>query len=142
MVAASVSLSTNGTTWTDISGYTNLIEQGEMSRPTGTVYTYTGDKAIIKAGKLQPLDLSVTLVYSEDTTAPYGTVLTAFQTTGGATMYLKWSPKGGATGVKQYVTDAGIITKMNLPGGKSEGGDPVVVKFTLQTPFVTQSAVT
>ncbi len=144
MVANAVSTSTSGTAWTDISGYTNSVEQGEVSRASGAVYTYDGDKTIIKAGKLAPLDLKFTFVYTEDTAAvaPFGALLALAQTAGGGTVYVKWSPKGGATGTSQYISDAGIITKLNLPGGKADDANPVVCSFTLQTPYVTKSTVT
>ena len=142
MVAAKLQGSTNGTTWVDLSGYASSIEEGEMTRKAGTVFTYSGDKCIIKSGKLSPIDLNVTVVYSEDSAGAMAILLGQFQAAGGGPYYLQWSPKGGATGTWQYTTDAGVITKLPLPGGKAEDGAPVVIKFTLMTPFVTKAAVT
>lgn len=141
MVANKIEISTNGSSWTDASGYSGLIEPGEMTRNSGVAFTYSGDKAIIKGGKLQPLTLDVTLLYTEDASAIYTTLLTQFQTAGGGALYLRWSPKGGASTQKQYTSDAGIITKLQLPGGDPEKGEPVKAKFTLQTPYVTQSTI-
>ncbi len=136
MVAALVYTSTNGTTWVDVSGYANSVEQGEISRASGAVYTFDGDKAIIKAGKLAPLDLKFTFVYTEDTGGPFTILLALAQAAGGGATYLRWLPKSGG---KVYTTDAGIITKLSLPGGKADDANPVVFSMTLQTPYVTQS---
>lgn len=142
MVANKLEISTNGSSWTDVGGYSCLIEQGEMSRPSGALFTYDGDKAIIKSGKLQPLDLDITIAYTEDASSVFTTLLTQFQTAGGGALYVRWSPKGGASTQKRYTSDAGVITKLQLPGGDPEKGEPVKCKFTFQTPYVTQSTIT
>ncbi len=140
MVNAKIEISGNGTTWTDISGWASKIEPDEGQRSAGEVWTYNGDKAIIRSGKKQSMSIKVSIVYSEGSTDPFKTVLGYFDATGGSNAYVRWSPKGGATGNYQYTSDSGVVTNCVYPSGEPQDGNPVVVGFTLRTPGVTQAA--
>ena len=134
-----VEVSTDGTTWTDISGFANSVEIGGGDRQTGEVYTFDGDTAIITTGKREPLEITVKAVYTEGANDPFEVVRAAYE--GGTSLYVRWSPKGGTTGDFQFESDAGYVTNAIYPQGEAGSGDPVVVEFTVKTPKVTKGVV-
>lgn len=134
-----VEISTNGTTWTDISGAASSVEVGGGDRQTGEVYTFDGDTALITFGKREPLEITVKTVYTEGTSEAYETVRAAYEA--GTSLYIRWSPRGGSAGNFQFATDAGVVTGAVYPVGEAGSGDPVVVGFTVKTPKVTKSVV-
>lgn len=134
-----VEISTNGTSWTDISGVATGVEVGGGDRQTGEAYTYDGDTAIITTGKREPLEITVKTVYTEGTSEAYETVRAAYEA--GTSLYIRWSPRGGSAGNFQFATDAGVVTGAVYPVGEAGSGDPVVVGFTVKTPKVTKSVV-
>jgi len=136
-IAYSTASSTTG--FVDISGYTNKVEPGPMTRAAGEVYTYLGDTAIVLSGKRQPLDLKFSFVYAEEATGPFKVIYD--RAVAGSGLYIRWAPKGGATGNYQYTSDLGVITSFEFPKGDPDKGEPIMAGFTLKTPQATQSAV-
>jgi len=141
MVANYVAISSNGSSFTDVSGEANAIESPELARAAGELFTFDGDTPIVKAGKLAAVDVTVKLVYSELTASAFETLRGYLQTAGGQATYVRWAPKGNTTGNFQFTTGASVITKMNLPGGEAESGEPVAVSFTVHAPSVTKAVV-
>ncbi len=140
-VNAKVEFSTNGSTWTDISGSTNAIEPGEQTRQSGFVMTHSGDTALIAGGKREPLELNVNIVYTETAGESFELARAAFEAVGGAA-YVRYSPKGGSSGNFMFTSDAGVLTKLAYPPTNAEDAKPKVVSFSLLTPKLTKSAVT
>jgi len=134
-----VEISTNGTTWTDISGAATAVSVSGGDRQTGEAYPLNADVAVITTGKRDPIEVTVKALYTEGTSDAYETVRGAYE--GGTSLYVRWSPAGGGTGKFQYATDAGIVTNAVYPTGESSGGDPVMFEFTVKTPKVTKSVV-
>ena len=64
-VNAQVEVSTNGSAWTDISGSSNKVEPSGGERQSGEAYTHDGDVAIITGGKREPIELTLSFVYTE-----------------------------------------------------------------------------
>jgi len=140
MVNAYIAYSTNNSTWADISGYTNKVEPGPLTRAAGEVYTYNGDVAIVKSGKRQPLDIKFSFVYTEEATGPFKIIYDRAVADSG--LYLRWAPKANTTGNYQFTSDLGVITELAWPQGDPDKGEPVVVSFTIHTPQATQAAIT
>ncbi len=136
---AKVEVSTDGTTWTDISGFATAVELGGGERQTGTAFTFDGDTAIIRGGKREPLEVTVRVVYTEGASDPAETVRAAYEN--GTDLYIRWSPKGGASGDALFTTDAAVVTTPPYPAGEAGSGDPVVIEFTALTPKVTRSTI-
>ena len=139
---AKVEISTNGTVWTDISGWANSIKPGPLTRNSGARWTHEGDGAILTAGKLGTIDIDVQIVYSEGTGDRLATLLTQIQTVGGASVYVRWSPKGGSTGEWQFTSSAGILKKLDLPAPDTEDAKPCAVSFTVEVATITKAAIT
>ena len=130
-----------GSTWIDISGQATVTEPGSGARMTGTAYTFDGDTAILKSGKREPIELTLTIVYVETTDEAYDKIENAYEND--SDLLVRWSPKGGATGDKGYKTDApSIVTAVPYPAGEAETPDPILVEATLMTPSVTVSTIT
>lgn len=139
-VNAKIEVGTNGTVWTDISGSANAVEPGEQTRQSGYRMTHTGDIAIIASGKREPLEITVNIIYTEQAGEAFETVRAIFESSP-ATIYLRYSPKGGASTNFQYTSDAGVVTAFGYPPTNAEDAAPKVVSFTLMTPKLTKSAV-
>jgi hypothetical protein len=139
MTDARMEYSLNGSTWSDCSGYANEIAAAEQTRKTGVTYTFDGDTAIIKAGKREPIDLEITVVYEEGTSSPWEVMRPYFEA--GSAVYFRYGPKGTSTGSYRFTADPGYITKWPYPVGKPDTGDPVVVALTLQTARLTKGTV-
>jgi triacylglycerol esterase/lipase EstA (alpha/beta hydrolase family) len=136
-VAYSTASSTTG--FTDISGYNNKIEPGEITREAGEVFTYSGDVAIIKSGKRKPLDIKFSFVYTEEATGPFKMIYD--RAVAGSSIWVRWAPKGNASPNYQYTSDEGIITAFSFPKGDPDKGEPVMCDFTLKVPQVTEAAI-
>jgi len=133
-----VEVSTNGSTWTDISGFATSVEVGGGDRQTAEAYTFDGDTAIVASGKREPVEVTVKVVYTEGTSEPFETVCAAYEA--GSDFYVRWSPKGGQAGEFLFTSGKGIIKSLTYPQGEAGSGDPVLVEFTLVTPSITKSA--
>ncbi len=139
MINAYVAMSTDNSAFTDISGYSNKIEPGPMTRAAGEVYTYNGDTAIVKSGKRQPLDIKYSFLYTEEATGPFKIIYDRM--VAGSGLYVRWAPKGNSTGNYQLTSDLGVITEFVWPQGDPDKGEPVMTGFTLKTPQATQTAI-
>lgn len=138
MAAAKVYWSDDGSTWKDISGYANSVEDATQERNTGVGYTFDGDTGIIKVGKRVPLNLKFNLVHAEEAGGleelrPY------FEA--GSAVYFLWIPKGSTAGNFKYTTEAGYIDSFPYPAGDAESGDPVAAQVGFITPAVTKGTV-
>jgi len=141
MSIGKLEISTDGTTYDDVSGYGFTLEVGGGERMQGAMYTLEGDTAIITGGKREPLELTFKGLYTEDENSPFETVWTQYDTDGGGGLYVRWSPKAGDIGDDQFTSDQGIVTACLPPGVDPESGDPTPFAFTLVTPKVTKSAI-
>lgn len=139
-VNGKLEFSSTGSTWVDISGSSNSVEPGDQTRQSGEIYTLSGDTAIITAGKREPIELQVKVLFTPTSGEAWETVRPAFEAASGAG-YLRWSPQGGATGTKQFTTDAGILTSLTYPPSMADEAKPVMVGFKLKTPKVTESTL-
>ncbi len=137
---AKVEFSTNGSSWTDISGSANSVDPGSQTRQTGETYTHQGDTAIITSGKREPLDITVRVVYTETAGEGWALARAAFEAAGGAG-YLRYSPRGGLSGHDQYTTPAGILSELNYPTTDATDADPKLLEFTLRVAYLTRSVV-
>jgi hypothetical protein len=136
---AVIEVSTNGSSWTDISGFANKVDPGDQTREVGDAYTFDGDTAIITAGKRKPLDLKCSVLYTEGASDPFETVRTAYEA--GTALYLRFTPKAATTGNFRFTSDTGLVTKFGYPPLEPEKGEPIVIDFTLETPKVTKALI-
>lgn len=134
-----IAISTNGTVWTDISGYANIVEPGSGDRKAGEFYTFDTDTPGLTRGKREPIDLKVSIVYTEGAADAWAMINTAYE--GNSALYVRWAPKGNTSGNNQYTSGAGIVTSMIYPKGEAESADVVLCECTVKVASVTKSAI-
>ena len=144
-VDADVEISVNGTTWINVSGSANTVEPGSQARMTGDAYTFDGDVAIVAKGKREPLDVSVSALYTEVAGETFETVRANFEA--GTRVFFRYSPKGvGATGRAVYTASndgitagAVILSELDWPEAAADSADPVAVAFTVRCPALVRT---
>lgn len=136
---AVIEVSTNGSSWTDISGFANSVDPGESTRMLGEVYTFDGDTAIITAGKRQPLDLDLKFVYTEGGSEVFEVVRAAHEA--GTNLYVRYTVKAASTGNFRYTSAAGLIGSFKYPAVDSEDPKSVICGFSLKVPSLTKAAI-
>lgn len=134
-----VEISTNGTSWTDITSTANSISVDGGERMAEDLFVFGADTAEILSGPREPLEVTLRVVYTEGASDAWETIRQQYES--GGSLYIRWSPLGGTTGKFQYTTDAGVVTSFGYPVGESGGADPVLCEVTIRTPKVTKSVV-
>ena len=134
-VDSTISISTNGSTWVDISGQQNKVTLSGGERITGGAYTADGDTVILTRGKRSVLTVTVSVVYTEATNSAYSTFQTAYESDTGA-IYFRWLTK---TGGLTFTTSAGVPKTPPYPTGDSASGDPLMVDLTIECASITET---
>jgi hypothetical protein len=137
--AGLVEFSTNGSSWTDISGSIKMVDPGEGTRQSGEDFTLSGDYAIITGGKFSPLEISATGLWTPTSGEAFAVVEAAYIAKSSG--YIRWSPQGGSSGQKRYTSDAGVITGFLWPKVDASDAKPVPAGFKLKTPKITESTI-
>jgi hypothetical protein len=126
-----VRLSTDCLAWTIISGETNSVTPDAVERMVGEAYTFDGLRPIIKAGKMQPANVTFKLVYTEMDTEAYIRAKNIFESVGcGADVCVAWSPGGGDVGDDEY-TVKGVLKTFNYPSGDAGAAGPIMADFVV-----------
>jgi hypothetical protein len=142
-VDAKVEVSAAGSVWTDISGSANKVDVGPQDRAVGSAFTFDGDGAVLSYGKRQPLDVTVTAIYTETaSTEAFEFVRALHETVDGATMYLRWTPIGevATAGHSQFSTGKGYIKSFQYPPVDAASGDPIMISFTVTASNIVRTA--
>lgn len=142
-----VEVSTDGSSWTDVSGQAAgvTVDGGEVS--VGSQHTALGDEAIVvSANKVAPRTITVRSVYSETTGEAFAVVWAAY-VAAAKSIYLRFSPAGGGTGDFLYTCAVGgvaaavPIVSCTLPELDSSGEDVALFEFSVMTPGLLKAAV-
>jgi len=139
--AAYVGISTNGSVWTEISSHAMRVTPEGGDRRVGEAYVFDDENAITKVGKLNPRDTRVDFVYTENTADAFEVARGQFESAGGGTLYVRWSPNGGGVGDAGYTTDAGYVSDLRYPEVDSEADGPIVMYFVLHHAALTRSII-
>jgi hypothetical protein len=138
---AQVEVSTDGTTYTDISGSTQSVEGTEQAKMSGEAYTFDGKGAIIKGGKLEPLELTFNIVYTEVNTEAYEIARSVFEQDGCEdVLYVRWSPSGGTVGTNQLSAN-GPVVNFTYPPVDASSASPIMAGFTVKAGEITTAAI-
>lgn len=93
---AVVEISSDGSTWVNISGVAQTVSPGDGTRMTGTANTFDGDGTIVVAGKLEAQESNIKIVYTEDGVGYE--ILRGYFGSANSTCYLRVAPNGATTG--------------------------------------------
>jgi hypothetical protein len=143
VVDAVVELSTNGTSWTNVSGSTNKVEISPQTADSGMAASLEGQYKIVRAGKYNPVDITVTILFTETAAEAYA-ILHGQKEVAGRPLYLRYTP-GGYDGVYRWYTAdsngakaAARIVEFPYPGADAENAGPHLVVFKLQAITLTR----
>ena len=134
-----VGLSTDNSSWTDVSGYANSVQVSGGERQTGEAFTFDGNTPIVKYGKLGFLTVTITGVYTEEASKLYALAKAAYEA--GSALYARWSPGGGDSGDYGYTTSVGTVVNPVYPMGGADTPDPILVEVVLNVGSITQSTI-
>jgi hypothetical protein len=140
-----VEISTNGTTWTAVSDATVKVDDVEQTRISGEAYVGgSSDYSTVTIGKREPVEITLTILYNEDTNSAANTIYDQFAS---ATPRLgvRWSPRGLVGSARAYATSndgtttgLGVLTSVTLSALDASEGSPYVMMATVRTPTLRQ----
>ena len=138
-----IEYSSDNSTYIDLSGSTNKVDVGPQDRNVGAAFTFDGDGAVLTYGKRQPVDINVTIIYTETASTEGFEVLRArHETADGAAVYFRWAPIGTGTGKNEYNTGLAKLKSFQYPPVDASSGDPILVTFTITASNLTMVAST
>lgn len=146
-VEAVIEISTDGSTWSNISGSANKVEPSPQTADSGSVATFEGQYKIVRAGKYNPVDVTVTILYTESATEAYG-LLHGQKNVPGRPLWLRWIP-GSSNGDYRFCTAdglgstaAGRITEFPYPMADAGDATPITMTFKVQATQIVRVAAT
>jgi hypothetical protein len=139
--AAKVEISTNGSSWTDVSGHSALVSPSPSQRRQGQAYVFNDENPIVKVGKKQVQTTRIDIVYTEETADAYEVARAQYEAAGGGTMYIRWSPAGGNGGDSQLSTGSGFVSEFQYPPVDAEADGPIKTYFIVQSSSITTATV-
>lgn len=122
--------STDGSIFTECSGYAASVAVSGGERATGDLNTLDGDTTLGGIGKRAMYELTFNIVYTENLAHPYGVLLGYHRNATGC--YFRWAPKGSTAGNWQWTTTIGFITACPPPAGEASAGDPIAVEVAFR----------
>ena len=143
-----VEVSLNGSSWTDISGVAATVEVSGGEAQIGEQMTADGEYAIVTAGqKIGAYDITCRCAYTETASMAW-TIVSAQFYSAAKTVYLRWSPAGGAIGVQRFTaskdgTNAALvpIISCNPPALDASSGDPALFEFSVRSPAIYEATI-
>lgn len=139
---STVGISTDGVTFTDISGSTQSVSGTEQTKMSGEAYTFDGKGAIVKGGKFEPMDLVFAIVYTEVATEAYEIARAVFEQTGcEVEVWVRWTPGGAAVGA-DTLTAMGPLTSFTYPAIDASTAAPIMGGFTVRSGEIVTTVVT
>jgi hypothetical protein len=139
-VDAKVEIGVNGSAWTDVSGSANKVDIGPQDRAVGNAFTFDGDASVLTYGKLQPIDVTLTVIYTEtDTTEAFEVLRGYHETENGQTVYLRWTPLSETVtaGHNIYSTGSARLKSFQYPSVDAASGDPIICTATFTAAKIT-----
>jgi len=128
--------------YVDVSGQVSSLIPGAQARMSGEAYTLSGDTAIVKGGKREPMELTFVIVYTETDAEIYEQARALFEGTEcGADMCVRWSPGGGNAGDEIITTDTGVLVSFTYPNVDAATAGPILGGFTAKVPGTTTTIV-
>lgn len=135
-----VEVSTNGTSWTDVSGSAATVSPDGGDIKVGSQHTAEGGQAVVvTTNKAEPITLTVKALYTEEAGEAWA-VVDAVYRGDDKRLYLRYSPAGGNEGDLRFVTAInGAAAAVPLvsclpPDVDAAGEDPAMFEFSVITP--------
>ncbi len=131
-VAAEVETSSDGSTWTDRSGFCGGVSITGGERMTGEEYVYESDYAITGVGRRQPVEVTIRCAYTDSSSELAQLAISAYESN--TQFQIRWWPSGKKAGAVGYYTDADSrIINHPLPVGDANAATPAFVEIRVRT---------
>lgn len=147
MAGFKAEVSSDGTTWTDVSGMAATVTVDGGDAKVGTQHTAEGSQpVVVPANKTDAITVTVRSLYTETSGEAWKVVEARYQGTD-KTLWLRWSPAGGAVGDLRFntavggVAGAGAIVSCLPPELDAGGEDPAMFEFSVMAPGYISAAI-
>jgi hypothetical protein len=124
-----VEISTDGVTFTDISGFANSWSVDGGDRMIGEAFTFDGDGPAVALGKKNRFTIAFSFLYTEGATDPAKALWDAYNSS--TVYYVRLSPTGGSTNEFTYTSGAGYFLQPLVPDNDASSPD----LLTIETEF-------
>ena len=135
-----IEISPDGTTWTDVSGYSSMLSVSGGDRAIGKFFNFSDDVPQLTPGKRDSLEIALKIALTQANTDADGKARIAYET--GAAFYVRWTPGLFASGQKQFTSGKGIVKSYQYPQGGAESSDPLVLDSVVAVPSITKGLAT
>ena len=131
--------STDGSTWTEVTGSGNSVSKSGGERESGSARTFGYTAPIVKYGGKAPLRYTIRGVYSEKAAEAYLLAQAAYDND--TDFYFRYSPGGGDSGDLGFTASAGKVMNPPYPDGSADTPDPILIEFDVEFASLTQAAI-
>lgn len=134
-------VSTDGSSYTDISGGATLVEPKQRERKNGDAHVGEGDYPIKSYGKQEAQEWELTIIYTKTAGQAYKLLQSAYANK--TRLNLRYCPEGNTTGNDRFTLSGADARVVALDFPKAEGSEenPVVCKATFTAGTYTEDAV-
>jgi hypothetical protein len=128
--------------WYDISGESTSLAQPSQDRLNDVMFTLDGIGALIEGGKLQPLELTFIIVYTEIVDEAFD-LLADYWISDECSpkMCVRWSPAGGNVGDEEYLVAGALFIRFAYPGVDASAGGPIPGGFAVKARKIYRSTI-
>lgn len=136
-----VDLTPAAPSWADIDSWATEVAVTGEDVPTTETYPFEGS-AIVFAGVKSPVELAVTIVYTEGSTDPFMNIRDYFEANNGPPCNVRFTPAGSASGNFRYTTSGGKLIACPPPVGSGDARSATVVTFVVRADSLGRDAIT
>lgn len=135
-------VSTDGSSYTDVSGAATLVEPKAVTRKHGEAYTGGSEDYPAKAyGKLEAQEWELTVIYTKTANEPYDLLHDAIN--GNTRLNLRYCPEGNTQNNERFTLSGTMVRVVELDFPTADGSEenPVVCKAVFAGPTYTRDTV-
>lgn len=142
-----IEVSTDGTSWTDISGAASSVAVEGGDYGVGEQMTAEGAEAVVvSSGKRAPVMVTINSLYTETALEAFAIVRSRYE---GAdpTIFVRWSPKGGSVGESRFTAAVGgvaaavPIVSCNVPELDATSEDLALFEWSVRAPGLLRATI-
>ena len=126
--------------WADIDSWATEVTVSGEDVPTTETFPFEGS-AIVFVGTKSTVEVSVTAVYTEGSTDPFGNIRDRFEAANGPAMEVRFSPGGSVTGGFRFSTAGGKLTACPPPVGSGDASSATVFTFVVRADSLARDAI-
>lgn len=127
-----VEISADGVTWTDIGSEATTVTFPKEVVTVGSVPVFYDDYHVVTSGKIAPITVTVSGVYTEEALEAFEQVLDAWEIAGcGKRLDLRVTPRGGGVGQREITISPGKLVGLKPPDLSAADGGPALFEFDI-----------